>query len=270
MPLDRDSIGVMRSSLRPFPLPDQSQPAVVTLGQVRPGPRAQNEYVDSLRPQSIPPLKNVSLSVGGGGSPQTVPAHVRVCLPANRRTTLNTTQTIIATQPNSASSPPLKKDPIEEENHGDSIICANCGKCKCGACTEPRDLPSTWLCGDRCEVSALKAVECCTCFCCVKAVFYHCGQDEEANSCYEDPCACCGEDTPHCVRRWTCMAIMSLCLPCLWCYWPAKGCLRACTACYNRCRKKGCQCKRKPADGRTVSKHSQTRRLLIESDSSSA
>ncbi|XP_046574099.1 protein sprouty homolog 2-like [Haliotis rubra] len=273
MPADRQSNSGMLRSLPPPDLP--SQQAVVSLGQVRPGPRAQNEYVDSLRPHTLPALKHAPITTGGGSvhshpqapsqrGPATQPVRITSIRPP-----LNSN--VISSQPSSVP-PPLKKEPIEidGDNHTESIICNKCGKCRCGACTEPRDLPSRWLCGDKCEISLEKGVDFCTCFCCVKTVFYHCGsQDEETGrACYEDPCACCG-DAPHCIKRWTCMTLMSLCLPCLWCYWPARGCMRGCTMCYNKCRKKGCQCSRK-VDRKAASKHSQTRRLLVDSDSSSA
>ncbi|GFN74735.1 sprouty-like protein 2 [Plakobranchus ocellatus] len=198
--------------------------------------------------------------------------------------------------------------------HG-GIICEECGKCRCGACTERRELPcGTWCCGGKCELTPVKVLDVCTCFCAVKCLFFHCrrGEEEEDdNECYENPCGCCG--TPLCCQRWTVLGLMSACLPCLWTYWPARACLAASTATYNACcRHKGCQCDLKHAEnassgtsggsasisgssssaatkgsvlssirvggggggmgsaGTKNSKHSQARRLLIESDSSSA
>ncbi|OWF43781.1 protein sprouty homolog 2-like [Mizuhopecten yessoensis] len=261
----------MRSALRPttratLPPPDQGSGVVITLEQVRPHPRQQNEYVDSPRGQPLGSLKapasQGTVIIGGGtrDSP-----HSRVILPGRGVRALST---VISTQPPVSISPPLKKDPLIEEDD-DSIICRKCGKCKCGACTEPRELPSRWLFGDKCQISADEVVETCTCFCCVKGVFYHCGKDEQDSDyvCDTDPCASCSK--PHCCERWTCMAMMSLCLPCLCLYWPAKGVLKACTVCYNKCRKKGCQCSSKATKhSNEQSSQSQSRRLLIESDSS--
>ncbi|KAK3778834.1 hypothetical protein RRG08_013100 [Elysia crispata] len=197
--------------------------------------------------------------------------------------------------------------------HGGGIICEDCGKCRCGACTERRELPcGTWCCGGKCELTPAKVLDVCTCFCAVKCLFFHCrrGEEEEDdNECYENPCGC--TDTPRCCQRWTVLGLMSACLPCLWTYWPARACLAASTAAYNSCcRHKGCQCELKLAEnaaaatsagstavgggssslsatksvlssvrggggviggaGTKNSKHSQARRLLIESDSSSA
>ncbi|GFS24669.1 sprouty-like protein 2 [Elysia marginata] len=196
--------------------------------------------------------------------------------------------------------------------HG-SIICKDCGKCRCGACTERQDLPcGTWCCGGKCELTPSKVLDVCTCFCVVKCLFFHCRrgeEEEEDNECYENPCGCC--ETPLCCQRWTVLGLMSACLPCLWAYWPARACLAASTASYNACcRHKGCQCDltvtgnvsaatsagvtsivsgnsgsssavkssvlssvRGGGSGGSVIKNSncsQTRRLLIESDSSSA
>lgn len=152
--------------------------------------------------------------------------------------------------------------------HRDSVICGKCGKCKCRACREPRELPSWWFCGNKLEISAKSAMNICTCMCCVKGVFYHYSkgyqQDSVEGMCSDDPCAGC--ESPHCMKRWACMALLSLCLPCLCIYWPAKCALVCCTACYNGCSSRGCQCA--TGTNRTTST-SQTRRL-IESDGSSA
>lgn len=70
-----------------------------------------------------------------------------------------------------------------------------------------------------------QVMEYCTCLCCVKGLFYHCTKDSYAEgSIAEKPCAC----TPvgkNCVKRWTCLGVCSIFLPCLLCYIPAKGCL---------------------------------------------
>ncbi|XP_076468105.1 uncharacterized protein LOC143298945 [Babylonia areolata] len=278
------------SSLRTLPLPDAPpSQGIVTLGQVRCGPRAINEYVDSPRPRPLVHLKHHHLGVNSPLPPTpTTPA-----LPGNGHTvslpcrTNQRTPTggvgggggltnagvgggggVVSTQP-SKSPPPLKEEAGGEgggkEDRHSSIICSQCGKCRCTACSEPRELPVRWCCGDRYELSARKAVDVGTCFCCVQTVFYHCGAEED-NTCYDNPCACGGT---KCCSRWACLAASALFLPCLWCYWPLRGCLAASKACYNCCRKKGCQCTRQPTD-KTPSNFSQTRRLLIESESSSS
>ncbi|XP_076446244.1 uncharacterized protein LOC143283777 [Babylonia areolata] len=295
------------SSLRTLPPPDAApSQQIVTLAHVRYGPRAINEYVDSPRPLPILPLKSSHIGLSSSLPPSPTPAAPgsghSLSLPCRTSQRISTSSggvggggngssggngggggsdggVVVSAQP-SKSPPPLK----EEGNSGagagggaaagergagggeshSSIICTKCGKCRCAACAEPRDLPATWCCGERYEVSARRVVDIGTCFCCVQTAFYHCGAEED-NSCYDNPCACGGS---KCCSRWTCLAAAAMLLPCLWCYWPMRGCLAATTSCYNCCRKKGCQCSKRPAD-KTAS-HSQTRRLLIESDSSSA
>jgi len=74
-----------------------------------------------------------------------------------------------------------------------------------------------------------------TCLCCARAVLYHCMRDDT-----EDPCATCSatgagaaassmgggdEGTSWGVcRRWTVVSMLSVVVPCLWCYWPLMGC----------------------------------------------
>ncbi|KAL8591065.1 hypothetical protein ACOMHN_037298 [Nucella lapillus] len=201
---------------------------------------------------------------------------------------------VVSTQPSKIAPPPpplpllKKKDEAAvggvseggvggEKGDGghSSIICAQCGKCRCRLCSEPRELPVRWCCGDRCELSARKVLDVCTCFCCVQTLFYHgCGgAGEEDNAYYDDPCACGGR---KCCSRWACLSACSLVLPCLWCYCPLKACLASTRACYNCCRQKGCQCSRHhhptpPSDKTPSQSHfSQTRRLLMESESSSS
>lgn len=312
----------MRTSLGTIPLPDtisRHNTSVISLGQVRPGPRVTNEYVDTPRVHALQPLKTQLITVGGGGfggggsSPGF--AHRVISSPPgerngrSQRPVLTSLPAAIVTQQPLPKCPPLKQEPVislddnregEETRggntslgpaHEDSIICDKCGKCRCADCTEPRTLPSRWCCHNTCEVSLNKALDVCTCFCCIKCIFYHCGAEED-NECYENPCGC--SSTPHCCQRWTVMGLMALCLPCLWTYWPAKACLAGCTMCYNHFRHSGCQCHEHPETRTSVvsgeesemkmctsgggrakkggnnSRHSQTRRLLIDPDSSSA
>ncbi|XP_005999743.1 protein sprouty homolog 2 [Latimeria chalumnae] len=146
---------------------------------------------------------------------------------------------IIRVQPKSEiKSDELK--PLSKEDLGrHSYRCEDCGKCKCTECTYPRTLPSCWLCDKRCLCSAQNVVEYGTCVCCVQGVFYHCSNDDEDN-CADNPCSC---SQSHCCARWSAMGVMSLILPCLWCYLPARGCLKLCQGCYDRVNRPGCRCK---------------------------
>ncbi|XP_029972520.1 protein sprouty homolog 1 [Salarias fasciatus] len=123
---------------------------------------------------------------------------------------------------------------------GHRFICERCGKCKCGECTAPRSLPSCLACNGQCLCSAESALEHGTCMCLVKGVFYHCSNDDEGDSCADQPCSL---SRSHCCSRFLCMGLMSVLFPCLLCYPPVKGCLKACQGCYDRVRRPGCRCK---------------------------
>merc|ERR1719204_1999840 len=60
---------------------------------------------------------------------------------------------------------------------------------------------------------------------CVKAGRYHWGGD--GDSFIEEPCNCVG-GRKNIVRRWLCMGVLALFLPCLVCYLPAKLCQKSC------------------------------------------
>ncbi|MBN3302169.1 SPY1 protein, partial [Amia calva] len=121
-----------------------------------------------------------------------------------------------------------------------SFICEQCGKCKCGECTAPRTLPSCLACNRQCLCSAESMVENGTCMCLVKGIFYHCSNDDEGDSCADNPCSL---SQSHCCSRFLCMGLMSLLFPCLLCYPPAKGCVKMCQGCYDRVNRPGCRCK---------------------------
>ncbi|XP_046747707.1 protein sprouty homolog 2-like [Diprion similis] len=134
--------------------------------------------------------------------------------------------------------------PLDE---GLSIMCEYCGRCRCESCREPPPLPSRWLCDNACFCSAETALDYASCLCCVKGLFYHCGdagsgvenEGEGAGSCADEPCSCNGSSR---LARWTCLGALALALPCLLCYWPLKGCVALCEACYARHASHGCRC----------------------------
>lgn len=126
---------------------------------------------------------------------------------------------------------------------GHQYICERCGKCKCGECTAPRSLPSCLACSGQCLCSAESALEHGTCMCLVKGIFYHCAgedDDDQGDSCADHPCSL---SRSHCCSRFLCMGLMSVLFPCLLCYPPVKGCLKACQGCYDRVNRPGCRCK---------------------------
>lgn len=132
------------------------------------------------------------------------------------------------------------KSSVKEDLAKHQFICEQCGKCKCSECTAQRTLPSCLTCNKQFLCSADSMVEYSTCMCLVKGVFYHCSNDDEGDSCADNPCSC---TQAHCCSRFLCMGLMSLALPCLLCYPPAKGCVKMCQRCYDRVNRPGCRCR---------------------------
>lgn len=94
-----------------------------------------------------------------------------------------------------------------------------------------------------------------SCLCCVKALFYHCSKDHEIEcegdsiSCADDPCSC----LPHKrTQRWAWLSALSLALPCLWFYWPMRGCVAICAKCYARHSRHGCRCPAQNSNKSTI------------------
>ena len=118
------------------------------------------------------------------------------------------------------------------------IPCPACGRCCCDKCRARTELPSTWLCGERYKCSAENTLEYCTCLCCVKGLFYHLADSNHDDYSWGDKPCSCGDK--KCCLRWSIMGMISLVLPCLWCYLPGRGCISACKMCFAR---DGCKCK---------------------------
>ncbi|XP_041707006.1 protein sprouty homolog 1 [Coregonus clupeaformis] len=135
---------------------------------------------------------------------------------------------------------PLKPSGKGDMASGHQFICECCGKCKCRDCTAPRTLPSCLACNGQCLCSAESALEHGTCMCLVKGIFYHCSNDDEGDSCADHPCSL---SRSHCCSRFLCMGLLSVLFPCLLCYPPVKGCLKACQGCYDQVNRPGCRCK---------------------------
>ncbi|KAG8273178.1 protein sprouty homolog 3 [Homalodisca vitripennis] len=203
-----------------------SPPEPVTLLQPRPDvQRRVNEYVETpLRPI----CDDERTSVG-------VPRH----LPSGARH-----KRVVTKQPGQT----FKKDSAGPSASGAgtggadqcSIICRECGRCRCEACRQPRPVPSLWLCHNFCLCSTESCVDYGSCLCCVKGLMYHCAsRDGDDDTCADDPCSC----GPHRrLGRWTCLGLTSLCLPCLCCYWPLRALASAAESCYARCTSRGCRC----------------------------
>lgn len=149
---------------------------------------------------------------------------------------------VVRSQPKGELKPSLSKGLVEEEAELGLhlFICERCSRCKCQECCAPRRLPTCWACGERCLCSAETVVEYCTCLCCVKALFYHCSCQEDEDNCADRPCSC---GSSHAFARWSTMSLLALCLPCLWCYPPARLCLAMYQCAHDRATRPGCRCR---------------------------
>lgn len=249
--------------------PDQH----ISLSQPRPGgARQQNLYVDT-------PFKGVVSQL-----PRPHPGSVKRLVTGSARTqsvksqhppppvTPSSQPTVISKQPLGSSST-LKKPSVSEkpslalsQNNNvlsspttDSIICTGCGRCRCVACRTPRPLPQVWLCNNSCLCSAESVLDTTTCMCCVKGIFYHCGQGEDEcdSACVDKPCSC--SPNKRCLR-WGCMSVLALPLPCLLCYLPMRGLSRGLENLYQRCTSQGCRC---PAPSPTPASPSDSQKRLL-------
>lgn len=58
---------------------------------------------------------------------------------------------------------------------------------------------------------------------CARGLVYHCMSDAEGDSVVH-PCDCVSSVDSSCTKRWFGLALLSLLMPCLWCYPPLKAC----------------------------------------------
>ncbi|EDW79504.2 uncharacterized protein Dwil_GK20377 [Drosophila willistoni] len=126
------------------------------------------------------------------------------------------------------------------------IVCPRCGRCRCEQCQSPRPLPQTWVCNKTCLCSAESIIDYASCLCCAKALFYHCARDNDMDCddgtgtpCVDNPCSCGPYKR---TQRWGWLGALSIVLPCLWFYWPMRGCMKLCEKCYGRFAGRGCRC----------------------------
>lgn len=105
-----------------------------------------------------------------------------------------------------------------------------------------------YICGHDSE----EIVDYATCMCCVKGLFYHCTKDSDCEgNIADDPCSCSGP-LKSCLPRWGCLAVLSIFLPCLWCYLPIAGCRKAATCISCKKQKKKEKQKSKSKNTRTL------------------
>ncbi|XP_059615249.1 protein sprouty [Phlebotomus argentipes] len=246
--------------------PHLETPANVSLVTPRPeNERLANEYVDtpfrSGGPAAALPRQNESPLLTAqrpAASPKLSPVFLPAAVPRPAAPAVITKQPVSFTK--ELPSAALHEDVDIHPSNGDSlnsITCPQCNRCRCEECQRPRQLPSRWVCDKTCLCSAETVIDYASCLCCVKALYYHCSKDHEMDngegdsvSCADDPCSCLPHRRP---TRWGCLAALSLVLPCLWCYWPMRGCVAACAKCYARHARHGCRCPRSKAHSSAIS-----------------
>ncbi|XP_045479205.1 protein sprouty [Harmonia axyridis] len=204
------------------PLGPLRPPPPVTLTAPRPdNERVTNEYVETPF-RATPP------------SPPPTPPRA----PRPRRLDIPPPLPPITKQPPTSLS--FQKERAEQCMQSTSIICSECGRCRCASCQRPRPLPEKWVCGN-CLVSADTIIDYTSCLCCVKGLFYHCSETDggAGDSCADNPCGC-GPNKR--AARWGCLGALACVLPCLWLYWPLRGCKRVVEVCYAQHSRSGCRC----------------------------
>ncbi|XP_064600580.1 sprouty-related, EVH1 domain-containing protein 2-like [Liolophura sinensis] len=82
-------------------------------------------------------------------------------------------------------------------------------------------------CGDAPD-NVSKCIEKGTCLFCARGLLYHCMSDADGD--YGKLCVCDTSDNSNC-KKWTALTILSLFVPCLWCYWPLTACHSCAVAC---------------------------------------
>ncbi|KAH8027775.1 hypothetical protein HPB51_009442 [Rhipicephalus microplus] len=75
----------------------------------------------------------------------------------------------------------------------------------------------------------LACINAASCISCAHCMLYHCMADAEGDF-SQRPCSCSGSPR-DCRRRWAGLALLSLLVPCLWCYLPLRACHRAAVGC---------------------------------------
>lgn len=109
-----------------------------------------------------------------------------------------------------------------------SLTCRHCRK----SYTQEENVKGSCEHAPDCMRSSIDTV---TCVPCARSMIYHCMSDSEGNFA-QQPCGCDTSDN-GCAKRWLGLAILSILLPCLWCYPPLKVCHLcgvSCGACGGR------------------------------------
>ncbi|GIX71202.1 sprouty-related, EVH1 domain-containing protein 2 [Caerostris darwini] len=127
-----------------------------------------------------------------------------------------------------SSEPPLL--PSKKSSRREARRQSSPSQLKCRLCldeyTEETNLPGSCRFGpDR----TLNCINHMTCYKCAHCMLYHCMSDEEGD--FNQRICTCDTSDDHCRRRWTGLALLSIFVPCLWCYLPLRACHRCGVSC---------------------------------------
>ncbi len=138
---------------------------------------------------------------------------------------------------NLLDSPNVYKKPLSDHNTSDlhlksekpqSLTCRHCRR----TYTPEENVKGSCEHAPDCVRTSIDTV---TCIPCARSMVYHCMSDSEGNFA-QQPCECDTSDN-GCAKRWLGLAVLSILLPCLWCYPPLKVCHLcgvSCGACGGR------------------------------------
>ncbi|VDI05404.1 sprouty-related, EVH1 domain-containing protein 2-like isoform X2 [Mytilus galloprovincialis] len=141
--------------------------------------------------------------------------------PVSKREAMHKCQTSLPHQ-----HPPLPKKK-QKDKHRTHLLQNQKSRCK--YCRElfSHDDNARGSCEDAPD-GVEKCIEYVTCVWCAKGIIYHCMADPDGD--YGHPCVCDTSDRTNC-KKWTALTILSLFLPCLWCYWPCMACHKCGVSC---------------------------------------
>ncbi|XP_064484774.1 sprouty-related, EVH1 domain-containing protein 1-like [Ornithodoros turicata] len=139
--------------------------------------------------------------------------------------TTTTTTTLPPTNPNNTAkkAPPLPTKATRGSGGGQK-------RRQCRHCLEEFTEDSNRR--GSCEYApdgVLACINAASCISCAHCMLYHCMADAEGDF-SQRPCSCAGSPR-DCRRRWAGLALLSLLVPCLWCYMPLRACHRAAVSC---------------------------------------
>lgn len=124
---------------------------------------------------------------------------------------------------------PTKAKRKEKRKHSRHKHLSASERARCRYCqemfSEDENVPGNCEDAPDCCQDCINVISCTVC---ARCMLYHCMSDPDGD--YVNPCSCDTTDDT-CVRRWAGLTILSLFVPCLWCYFPLQLCHRCGSDC---------------------------------------